>query len=69
MLKKAVKEVYDIDAKPIGIGGGTVAACLRREDIPCVVWSKMDETMHGPNENAKISNILGDAKVIAHLAS
>lgn len=64
----AVKDVYGIDARPIGIGGGTVAAYLRRLDLPCVVWSKMDETMHGPNENAKISNTLGDAKVIAHVA-
>jgi succinyl-diaminopimelate desuccinylase len=68
LIKQAVKDVYDVEAKPIGIGGGTVAACLRREGIPCVVWSRMDETMHGPDENAKISNTLGDAKVIAHLA-
>jgi acetylornithine deacetylase/succinyl-diaminopimelate desuccinylase-like protein len=33
-----------------------------------VVWSKMDETMHGPDENADVRNILGDAKVIAHVA-
>jgi acetylornithine deacetylase/succinyl-diaminopimelate desuccinylase-like protein len=28
----------------------------------------MDETMHGPDENARISNILGDAKVFALVA-
>lgn len=68
LLKSAVKEVYGIEGKPVGIGGGTVAAYLRREGLPCVVWSKMEETMHAPNENANVNNILGDAKVIAHLA-
>ncbi len=67
-IASAVKEVYGIDAKPIGVGGGTVAAYLRREGLPCVVWSRMEETMHGPNENALISNIIGDAKVFAHIA-
>ncbi len=68
-MKKAVQDVYHVEAKPVGIGGGTVAAPLRRKGLPCVVWSRMDETMHSPNENAKISNIIGDAKVIAHLAA
>jgi len=67
LLKTAVKDVYGVDGKAIGIGGGTVAANLRRKGLPCVVWSKMDETMHAPNENACISNILGDAKVLAHV--
>jgi len=64
----AVREVYGVEAHPVGIGGGTVAAYLRHRGLPCVVWSKMDETMHGPNESTRISNILGDAKVIAHVA-
>lgn len=67
LLKSAVKAVYGVDGKAVGIGGGTVAANLRRVGLPCVVWSKMDETMHAPNENACVSNILGDAKVLAHV--
>ena len=67
LLERAVKAVYGVDGKAVGIGGGTVAANLRRKGLPCVVWSKMDETMHAPNENACISNILGDAKVLAHV--
>jgi succinyl-diaminopimelate desuccinylase len=67
-LATAVREVYGVEAKPIGIGGGTVAAYLRHRGLPCVVWSRMDETMHGPDECSRISNTLGDAKVIAHLA-
>jgi succinyl-diaminopimelate desuccinylase len=67
LLERAVKAVYGVDGKAVGIGGGTVAANLRRKGLPCVVWSKMDETMHAPNENACITNILGDAKVLAHV--
>ncbi|MFH1434247.1 MAG: M20 family metallo-hydrolase [Pseudomonadota bacterium] len=66
-LERATKEVYGVDAKPMGIGGGTVAAYLRKAGIPAAVWATMDETMHGPNEYVKISNIIGDARVIAHV--
>ncbi len=66
-LAKAIKEVYGADAKPIGIGGGTVGAYLRNDGYDCVVWARLDETAHQPNENAKIENIIGDAKVFASL--
>ncbi|NOY79154.1 MAG: M20 family metallo-hydrolase [Calditrichaeota bacterium] len=66
-LKKAVKEVYNREAKPMGIGGGTVAAFLRRAGFHAAVWSTMDELAHQPDEYAKIENILGDAKVFAHI--
>jgi succinyl-diaminopimelate desuccinylase len=66
-LAKAVKEVYDVDAKPIGIGGGTVGAYLRNEGLDCVVWARLEETAHQPNENASLANIIGDAKVFASL--
>ncbi|MCE5256333.1 MAG: M20 family metallo-hydrolase [Spirochaetaceae bacterium] len=67
-LKKAIREVYGVDAKAIGIGGGTVGAYLRQIGIDCVVWSKMNETAHQPNESASIANTIGDAKVFASLA-
>jgi succinyl-diaminopimelate desuccinylase len=66
-LAKAVKDVYGVSAKPIGIGGGTVGAYLRNAGFDCVVWSRLEETAHQPNENAKIENIIGDAKVFASL--
>ncbi|MGB4254311.1 MAG: M20 family metallo-hydrolase, partial [Rectinema sp.] len=68
MLAEAVKQVYGVEARPIGIGGGTVGAYLRNAGLDCVVWSKMNETAHQPNENADIANIIGDAKVFAALA-
>jgi succinyl-diaminopimelate desuccinylase len=67
-LRRAVKEVYGAEAKPIGIGGGTVGAYLRKAGFDCVVWAKMNETAHQPNESADIANIIGDAKVLASLA-
>ncbi len=65
LLAKAVKEVYGVEGKAIGIGGGSVAAYLRNEGLDAVVWSKMMETAHQPNESAEIANIIGDAKVFA----
>lgn len=67
-LQNAVREVYGVEAKPIGIGGGTVGAYLRNAGFDCVVWARMNETAHQPNESAQLSNILGDAKVFATLA-
>lgn len=66
-LKKAVQEVYKVEAKAIGIGGGTVGAYLRNAGFDCVVWARLEETAHQPNESAKIENIIGDAKVFASL--
>ncbi|GMO36354.1 MAG: M20 family metallo-hydrolase [Termitinemataceae bacterium] len=67
LLTRAVKEVYSVDTKVIGIGGGTVAAYLRNENIDSVAWSRMDETAHQPNEYVYIKNILDNAKVMALL--
>jgi len=64
-LAQAVKEVYGVTAKPIGIGGGTVAAYLRKAGHDAVVWGRMDDSAHQPNEYALMENILGDAKVFA----
>ncbi|MFP4364840.1 MAG: M20 family metallo-hydrolase [Spirochaetia bacterium] len=66
-LKSAVNEVYQADAKPMGIGGGTVGAYLRNAGFDTVVWAKMDETMHMPNEYTVIENLVGDAKVMAYI--
>jgi succinyl-diaminopimelate desuccinylase len=67
MLAKSIETVYGLKARPIGVGGGTVSAFFRNEGIHCAVWSKIDETLHQPNEYALLENILGDAKVMALL--
>lgn len=66
-LSKAVKDVYGVTTRPIGIGGGTVGAFLRNEGIDSVVWSRLHESAHQPNEYTLIENIIGDAKVMAKL--
>jgi succinyl-diaminopimelate desuccinylase len=68
LLERAVARVYDVRARPMGIGGGTVAAYLRNAGIPSVVWARMDETLHGFDEYVIIPNVLGDAKVFCHVA-
>jgi succinyl-diaminopimelate desuccinylase len=67
LLAGSIAEVYGAAAKPIGIGGGTVAAYLRNQGIHCAVWCRIDETAHQPNEYALVANILGDARVMALL--
>ena len=68
-LAGAIKAAHGIDARCIGIGGGTVGAYLRNAGFDCVVWSTMDELAHQPNEYAIIDNIVKDAMTIAYMAS
>ncbi|MEM2122064.1 MAG: M20 family metallo-hydrolase [Candidatus Bathyarchaeia archaeon] len=67
-LLRAIKAVNGRDGKPMGIGGGTVAAILRREGFPAVVWATMDETAHQPNEYCILDNLVNDAKVFLHMS-
>lgn len=66
-LSAAISEVYGVRPRPIGIGGGTVAAYLRRTGIDSAVWARLSDSAHQPNEFALLENILGDAKVMALL--
>jgi succinyl-diaminopimelate desuccinylase len=67
LLSGIVQELYQVETRPIGIGGGTVGAYLRNAGIDSVVWGHMDDTAHQPNEYALLNNILIDAKVMALL--
>jgi succinyl-diaminopimelate desuccinylase len=64
-LEKNIEAVYGVKAKPVGIGGGTVAAYMRNSGMDSVVWYRGNESAHQPNEFALIENILGDAKIMA----
>jgi len=66
-LKSALRGVYNIEGKTVGIGGGTVGAHLRKKGIDTVVWARLDSTAHMPNEYCVIDNMVGDAKVMAHI--
>jgi succinyl-diaminopimelate desuccinylase len=66
-LKKGIRDVYKKEAKPIGIGGGTLAGPLRWSKFDAACWSRTEETAHQPNEYCVIDNMMGDAKVFAHV--
>ena len=66
-LERAIREVYGREANPRGIGGGTVAAFFRQKGLPAAVWMTVSQTAHQPNEFSLLSNILGDARVLAHV--
>jgi succinyl-diaminopimelate desuccinylase len=68
LLTKTIAEVYGLEARLIGIGGGTVAASLRNVGIDSVVWSRLGDCAHQPNEYTFVKDILGNAKVMAALA-
>jgi succinyl-diaminopimelate desuccinylase len=66
-LQEAIKTVYNIESFAGGVGAGTVASYIRKSNYPVAVWSKTNQTAHQPDENCPIDNMLGNAKVFAHL--
>ena len=64
---RSVKKVYGNNPRTVGVGGGTVAAFLRRRGYEAVVWATLNHNAHQPNEWASIKNTIGDAKVIADM--
>lgn len=64
-LSSAIHSIYGVDAKPMGVGGGTVGAILRQKGLSVAVWSTLMPNPHVPNEASRISRTIGDAKAIA----
>ena len=62
-----IREVYGVEARCIGVGGGTVAAPLRRAGFSAAVWASLPPTAHIADEYTLVSKILGDAQVMATL--
>ena len=67
-LSRALRET-GLEPKPVGIGGGTVAALLRARGIPAVVWSTILECCHEPNEHSSIQSTVRDAQVFLRVAA
>jgi succinyl-diaminopimelate desuccinylase len=67
-LQQAIRRVYGREATPRGIGGGTVAAFFRQLGLPAAVWMTANDCAHQPNEFCYLSHLLGDARVLAHVA-
>jgi succinyl-diaminopimelate desuccinylase len=63
----AIRAVLGNDPKPMGIGGGTVAAFLRKRGFGAVVWSCLMHNAHQPNERSSIAMTIADAKVMARV--
>jgi succinyl-diaminopimelate desuccinylase len=66
-LARALRDLRKLRAKPVGIGGGTVAAVFRRHGIPAAVWSTLDDTAHSPDEYCLLEHMLDDAKIFTHV--
>lgn len=66
-LKKAIAEVYGINCRAGGVGGGTVACKIRSLGIPAAVWSRAIPNYHQPNEGSRISHAVRDAQTFARL--
>lgn len=67
-LINAIWDVYKVKAFAGGVGAGTVASYVRKKDgYPVAVWSKTEQNAHQPDESCPIDNMVGNAKVFAHL--
>lgn len=66
-VAQAVQEVYGVQARPVGIGGQTVAAFFRKRGLKAAVWEKILHCAHAPNEHIKIENLIGNAKVFGRM--
>lgn len=64
-LVSRVRAVFGNEPRLQGIGGGTVAAYLRRAGHKAAVWSTLMHNAHQPNERSSISCSIKDAKVMA----
>jgi len=67
LLAAALERERGVEAKIIGIGGGTVAASFRKRGLPAACWSTLLNTAHQPNEHSSVNNTIRDARVFAHL--
>ncbi|MGV8040105.1 MAG: M20 family metallo-hydrolase [Thermoanaerobaculaceae bacterium] len=63
LVLAAIEKVHGVVPAPRGIGGGTVAAVFRQLGLPAVVYSRIEETAHQPDESCILDNLIADAKV------
>lgn len=67
-ITRAVKSLRKRTPKTMGIGGGTVGKFFRDAGFYCAIWATQDEVAHTADEYCRISAMLADAKVFAHIA-
>lgn len=66
-LTAALQKARGLEARVIGIGGGTVAAAFRKRGLSAICWSTLMHTAHQPNEHSSMTATIADARVFAHL--
>jgi succinyl-diaminopimelate desuccinylase len=57
LLEAQIRERLGAEPKLVAIGGGTVAAFLRRAGFDTAVWGIEDRVAHQPNEYAELENL------------
>ncbi|MBI5836250.1 MAG: M20 family metallo-hydrolase [Candidatus Eisenbacteria bacterium] len=67
LTTEALRTVYGVEPRLLGIGGGTVAAFPRRKGLPAVVIGRNRSMAHQPDEFCVIDYMIGDAKVFARM--
>lgn len=65
---RAVQAVYGVAPQFRGVGIGTVANFFRNSGFASVVWMRTLNNPHAPDECARLSFIVNDAKVMASIA-
>lgn len=68
-LKAAIARVHGVQARPGGVGGGTVAAFFRKRGLPVAVWYTDNHTAHMPDEWTSLTALIRDAQVFALLGA
>ncbi len=68
-LARALEETRGVKARPVGIGGGTVARYLRRRGYPAAVWMTCEETAHQPDEHTRLSHVLADIETLYYMVT
>ncbi|MCB2193160.1 MAG: M20 family metallo-hydrolase [Deltaproteobacteria bacterium] len=64
-LVRGIKQVRGLEPTVGGVGGGTVASFFRRKGLPVAVWYSCEQSVHQPDEFARVSSMIADAKVLA----
>ncbi len=64
-LVRAIAQVRGQEPRVGGVGGGTVAAFFRQAGLPVAVWYSCEDSVHQPDEFARVSSMVADAKVLA----
>ena len=65
---RAVQNVYGVTPQFKGVGIGTVANFFRNSGFASTVWMRTLNNPHTPDECARLSFMVGDAKVMAGIA-